>query len=136
MDPKCQYVKMNDDHFIPVLGFGTYALPEVPKSKTLEATKVAIEAGFRHIDAAYFYNNEEEVGLAIRSKIAEGIVKREDIFYTSKLWCTCHQPELVQPSLERSLKKLQLDYVDLYLIHFPVSLKKDVGIVIIEKKPK
>ncbi|XP_008563847.1 PREDICTED: prostaglandin-E(2) 9-reductase-like, partial [Galeopterus variegatus] len=56
----------------------------VPKSKTLETTKVAIEAGFRHIDSAYFYNNEEEVGLAIRSKIAEGIVKREDIFYTSK----------------------------------------------------
>ncbi|XP_062955070.1 aldo-keto reductase family 1 member C3-like isoform X1 [Cynocephalus volans] len=123
MDPKYQCVKLNDGHFIPVLGFGTYAPPEDPKNKTLEATKVAIEAGFRHIDSAYFYNNEEEVGLAIRSKIAEGIVKREDIFYTSKLWCTFHRPELVRPGLETSLKRLQLDYVDLYLIHFPMSLK-------------
>ncbi|XP_008561556.1 PREDICTED: aldo-keto reductase family 1 member C4-like isoform X3 [Galeopterus variegatus] len=133
MDPKYQCVKLNDGHFIPVLGFGTYAPPEDPKNKTLEATKVAIEAGFRHIDSAYFYNNEEEVGLAIRSKIAEGIVKREDIFYTTKLWCTFHRPELVRPGLETSLKRLQLDYVDLYLIHFPMSLKamekcKDAGL--------
>ncbi|CAO2595151.1 Estradiol 17 beta-dehydrogenase 5 [Lemmus lemmus] len=69
------------------------------------------------------YQNEEEIGLAIQSKIAEGTVKREDIFYTTKLWCTCHRPELVQVCLEQSLKKLQFDYVDLYLIHFPVSLK-------------
>ncbi|XP_062954770.1 aldo-keto reductase family 1 member C1-like [Cynocephalus volans] len=123
MDPKCQSVKLNDGHFIPVLGFGTYAHPKVPKSEAGEATKLAIDAGFRHIDSAYFYNNEEEIGLAIRSKIADGIVKREDIFYTSKLWCTFHQPQLVRTALERSLKKLQLDYVDLYLIHSPVSMK-------------
>ncbi|XP_072874781.1 aldo-keto reductase family 1 member C1 isoform X2 [Chlorocebus sabaeus] len=97
--------------------------PLVPKNKALEATKLAIEAGFRHIDSAHLYNNEEYVGLAIRSKIADGTVKREDIFYTSKLWCNSHRPELVRPALERSLKNLQLDYVDLYLIHFPVSLK-------------
>ncbi|KAL6086476.1 hypothetical protein STEG23_033766, partial [Scotinomys teguina] len=95
----------------------------VPKTKATEATKIAIDAGFRHIDSACMYQNEEEVGLAIRSKIAEGIVKRDDIFYTSKLWCTFHRPELVQFCLEQSLKKLQLDYVDLYLIHFPISLK-------------
>nr|BAB29627.1 unnamed protein product [Mus musculus] len=88
-----------------------------------KATKIAIDAGFRHIDSAYFYQNEEEVGLAIRSKVADGTVRREDIFYTSKLPCTCHRPELVQPCLEQSLRKLQLDYVDLYLIHCPVSMK-------------
>nr|XP_051676339.1 prostaglandin-E(2) 9-reductase [Oryctolagus cuniculus] len=96
---------------------------EVPKSEALEDTKLAIDAGFRHIDSAYLYKNEEEVGLAIRSKIADGVVKRQDIFYTSKLWSTFHRPELVRPSLEESLKKLQLDYVDLYIIHYPVSLK-------------
>ncbi|EHB16402.1 Aldo-keto reductase family 1 member C1-like protein [Heterocephalus glaber] len=123
MNSKHRCVKLNDGHFMPVLGFGTYAPAEVPKSKAGEATKLAIDAGFRHIDCAYFYQNEEEVGQAIRSKIADGTVKREDIFYTSKLWSTFHQPQLVQSCLERSLKKLQLDYVDLYLIHFPVSMK-------------
>ncbi|NP_001075719.1 prostaglandin-E(2) 9-reductase [Oryctolagus cuniculus] len=129
MDPKFQRVALSDGHFIPVLGFGTYAPEEVPKSKAMEATKIAIDAGFRHIDSAYFYKNEKEVGLAIRSKIADGTVKREDIFYTSKLWCTFHRPELVRPSLEDSLKNLQLDYVDLYIIHFPTALKPGVEII-------
>nr|XP_020010614.1 aldo-keto reductase family 1 member C13-like isoform X2 [Castor canadensis] len=133
MNSKHQQVKLNDGHFIPGLGFGTYTPEEVPKSKTMEATKMAIDAGFRHIDTAYSYHVEEEVGQVIQSKIADGTVKREDIFLTSKLWCTFHRPELVQPSLERSLKKLQLDYVDLYLIHYPVPIKamekcKDAGL--------
>ncbi|KAM9673938.1 aldo-keto reductase family 1 member C3-like isoform 1-T1 [Trichechus inunguis] len=123
MDLKRHCVKLNDGHFIPVLGFGTYASTETPKIKPEEATKLAIDAGFRHIDSAYVYENEEEVGRAIRSKIADGIVKREDIFYTSKLWATFFRPELVRPALENSLKKLQLDYVDLYIIHSPVALK-------------
>ncbi|XP_048668572.1 aldo-keto reductase family 1 member C3-like isoform X7 [Marmota marmota marmota] len=133
MNSKHQYVELNDGHFIPRLGFGTYKPQEVPNSKTIEATKIAIEAGFRHIDCAYAYQVEEEVGLAIRSKIADGTVKREDIFYTSKLWSTFHRPELVQSCLEKSLKKLNFDYVDLYLIHSPMELKamekcKDAGL--------
>ncbi|ELW48336.1 Prostaglandin-E(2) 9-reductase [Tupaia chinensis] len=116
-------VKLNDGHFMPVLGFGTYASDDVPKSKVGEATKIAIDVGFRHIDAAYFYQNEEEVGKAIREKIADGTVKREDIFYTTKLWTTFFRPELVQQGLERSLKKLQLDYVDLFIIHVPFAMK-------------
>ncbi|XP_032740380.1 estradiol 17 beta-dehydrogenase 5 isoform X2 [Rattus rattus] len=123
MNSKQQTVRLSDGHFIPVLGFGTYAPQEVPKSKAVEATKIAIDAGFRHIDSAAMYQNEKEVGLAIRSKIADGTVKREDIFYTSKVWCTFNHPERVQVCLERSLKQLQLEYVDLYLIHFPMALK-------------
>ncbi|XP_044618075.1 aldo-keto reductase family 1 member C15-like isoform X1 [Equus asinus] len=116
-------VKLNDGHFMPVLGFGTYALEEVPKSKAREATKVAIDVGFRHIDSAYVYQNEEEVGKALREKMADGTVKREDIFYTTKLWSTFLRPELVRPALERSLKKLGLDYVDLFIMHFPIPMK-------------
>ncbi|KAB0353360.1 hypothetical protein FD755_023934 [Muntiacus reevesi] len=123
MDPKRQKVKLNDGHFIPVLGFGTYAPEEVAKMEALEFTPFAIEVGFRHIDCAHFYQNEEQVGQAIQSKIADGTVKREDIFCTSKLWCTSFRPELVQPALEKSLKSLQLDYVDLFIIHFPLALK-------------
>ncbi|XP_010589074.2 aldo-keto reductase family 1 member C1-like isoform X2 [Loxodonta africana] len=134
MDLKCHCLKLNDGHFIPVLGYGTYASSEAPKGKAEEATKLAIDAGFRHVDSAYLYQNEEEVGRAIRSKIADGTVKREDIFYTSKLWATFLRPELVRPALEKSLKKLQLVYVDLYIIHFPMALKalekcKDAGLV-------
>nr|XP_020010896.1 aldo-keto reductase family 1 member C1 homolog isoform X1 [Castor canadensis] len=123
MNSKHQCVQLNDGHFIPVLGFGTAIVQESKRNKLLEAIKLAIDAGFRHIDTAYLYNNEEEVGLAIRSKIADDTVKREDIFLTSKLWCNFHQPQLVQLSLEKSLRQLQLDYLDLYVIHFPVSLK-------------
>ncbi|KAF4023313.1 hypothetical protein G4228_015616 [Cervus hanglu yarkandensis] len=254
MDSKSQRVKLNDGHFIPVLGFGTYAPPEVAKREALEFTPFAIEVGFRHIDCAHAYQNEEEIGQAIRSKIADGTVKREDIFCTSKalekckdagltksigvsnfnhkqleeilnkpglkykpvcnqvfdfeltpedmkaidglnrniryyefhqdaleftpfaievgfrhidcahayqneeqigqaiwskiadgtvkredifctskLWCTSFRPELVQPALEKSLKSLQLDYVDLYIMHYPLALKalekcKDAGL--------
>ncbi|XP_066136958.1 aldo-keto reductase family 1 member C15-like isoform X1 [Saccopteryx bilineata] len=124
MNPKRgRSVKLNDGHFMPVLGLGTAASEGVPKSKATEAIKVAIDVGFRHIDAAYLYENEEEVGKAIREKVADGTVKREDIFYTTKLWSTFFRPELVQQALERSLKKLQLDYVDLFLIHLPMAMK-------------
>ncbi|XP_047611257.1 aldo-keto reductase family 1 member C15-like [Phacochoerus africanus] len=116
-------VKLNDGHLMPVLGLGTLVSEGVPKSKATEATRVAIEVGYRHIDAAYFYENEEEVGNALREKIADGTVKREELFYTTKLWATFFRPELVRPALERSLKKLRLDYVDLFIIHVPFMMK-------------
>ncbi|XP_056373664.1 aldo-keto reductase family 1 member C1-like isoform X1 [Hyla sarda] len=96
---------------------------EYTKEQTVESTKLAIEVGYRHIDNAFLYGNEVQIGQAIRSKISDGTVKREDIFYTGKLWNNSHAPERVRPALERSLKNLQLDYMDLYLVHTPVALK-------------
>ncbi|KAI5262152.1 aldo-keto reductase family 1 member C3-like isoform X3 [Manis pentadactyla] len=123
------FVKLNDGLFMPTLGLGTSAPSKVAKSKVEEAIKIAIDAGYRHIDSAYMYLNEEEIGRAIQEKIANGTVKRQDIFYTSKLWGTFFHPELVQTGLEVSLRKVQLSYVDLYLIHFPVPLKPGEEIV-------
>ncbi|XP_005386920.1 PREDICTED: prostaglandin F synthase 1-like isoform X2 [Chinchilla lanigera] len=116
-------VKLNDGHLMPVLGLGTSAALKDATNKVEEAVAVAIDIGYRHIDSAYLYQNEEEIGRSLQKKISSGSVKRSDIFYTSKVWSTFLQPELVQTCLKASLKKLQLTYVDLYLIHFPVPLK-------------
>lgn len=117
------YVVLNDGHKMPVIGFGTYTPETYTKEQAGEGTKVAIEVGYRHIDCAFIYGNEVQVGQAIRSKIADGTVKREDIFYTGKLWSTSQTPERVRPALEHSLKDLQLDYMDLFLIHIPLEFK-------------
>ncbi|KAG9464059.1 hypothetical protein GDO78_020567 [Eleutherodactylus coqui] len=81
-----------------------------------EAIKTALDIGYRHVDCAYLYLTEHIMGKVFREKFLDGTLKREDLFYTSK-------PHLVRPALERSLHSLQLDYVDLYLIHHPTSLK-------------
>ncbi|XP_069619237.1 aldo-keto reductase family 1 member C1-like isoform X5 [Ranitomeya imitator] len=118
------YVVLNDGNKMPVIGFGTGTdTAKYTMEHAGESTKVAIDAGYRHIDCAFLYGNEVQIGQAIRSKIADGTVKREDIFYTGKLWCNNHTPERVRLGLEKSLKDLQLDYMDLFLIHHPVEFK-------------
>jgi diketogulonate reductase-like aldo/keto reductase len=105
---------------IPALGFGTLIPDPVA---TRMATKAALEAGFRVIDTAERYRTEKEVGEAMQDVFREGKVQREDVFVITKLWNTHHRPELVKPAFEASLKKLQLDYVDLYLIHTPFAFQ-------------
>jgi diketogulonate reductase-like aldo/keto reductase len=105
---------------IPALGFGTLIPDPVA---TRNATKAALEAGFRALDTAERYRTEKEVGEAMKEVFQAGKIKREDVFVATKLWNTNHRPERVKPAFEASLKKLQLDYVDLYLIHTPFAFR-------------
>ncbi|CAH1269909.1 AKR1B10 [Branchiostoma lanceolatum] len=105
---------------MPLLGLGTW---QSKAEEVYNAVKVAIDAGYRHIDTAWVYKNEKEVGQAIKEKIAEGKIKREDVFVTTKLFTAFSRPEHVRECMMQSLADLGLDYVDLYLIHSPLCFK-------------
>src|ERR1700683_1111965 len=118
-----RYTKMalnNGSAAIPALGFGTL-IPDPIATRI--ATKAALEAGFRQLDASERYRNETQVGDAIQEVFQEGEIQREDVFIATKLWNNNHRPERVKPAFEASLKRLQLDYVDLYLIHTPFAFQ-------------
>ncbi|KAJ7644666.1 NADP-dependent oxidoreductase domain-containing protein [Roridomyces roridus] len=102
---------------IPSVALGVW---RSEKNKVGEAVKTALKAGYRHIDGAWIYRNEEEVGQALK----DSGVPREEVWITSKLWNTFHDPEDIEPALDESLAKLGVDYLDMYLIHWPVA-KKD-----------
>ena len=105
---------------MPALGFGTL-IPD--RQATVQATKAALEAGFRHLDCAERYRNEDAVGEAMQAVFRAGKIRREEIFVTTKLWNSNHRPERVLPAFEASLRRLQIDYVDCYLIHTPFAFQ-------------
>ena len=105
---------------IPAAGFGTL-IPDPLVTK--QATKAALEAGFRHLDCAERYRNEAAVGEAIQEGFTAGTLLREDLFVTTKLWNTNHRPERVKPAFEASLRRLQLDHIDCYVIHTPFAFR-------------
>jgi len=105
------------------VGLGTW---KATGEEVKEAVKNAIDTGYRHIDTAAIYGNEVEIGEVLSEVFKKGVLKRDDVFITSKLWNDAHHEASVIPALKESLKKLQLDYLDLYLIHWPVATKKGV----------
>ncbi|XP_013196732.2 aldo-keto reductase AKR2E4-like isoform X2 [Amyelois transitella] len=115
-------IKLLDGRNVPAFALGTWLGNNTkPSSHEVEdAVTWAIEAGYRHIDTAFAYKVEDQVGRAVAKKIGEG-VRREDLFITTKLWNSFHARDQVAPALRESLKKLNLTYVDLYLIHWPVG---------------
>jgi len=117
---KLRYTRIplnNGSGAIPAVGFGTL-IPD--PTATRQATKTALEVGFRHFDCAERYRNEEAVGEAMQEAFGGGI-RREDVFVTTKLWNTNHRPERVKPAFDASRRRLQIDYVDCYIIHTPFA---------------
>ena len=112
-----EYVTLNNGLKMPMVGFGVFRVPD--KKECEESVYQAIKAGYRLIDTAAAYYNEDAVGAAVKRAIADGLCTREDLFITSKLWLQDYGYENAKKGIETSLKLLGVDYIDLYLLHQP-----------------
>jgi alcohol dehydrogenase (NADP+) len=118
-----KHIPVAEGHTIPALGLGTW---KANKGEVAAAVSEAIKIGYRHIDCAPIYMNEQEVGTALNAALKAGQVKRDELWITSKLWNNAHAQKHVRPALEKTLRELQLDHLDLFLIHWPVHFQPNV----------
>ena len=124
---------------MPAMGLGTW---QMAGEVATNAVKSAIELGYRHLDCAAVYGNEKDIGVALEDTFSGSSVDRDDVWVTSKLWNNRHQPDLVESALRETLADLRLDYLDLYLIHWPVAFRPELnrpdtgeGFVSLEEMP-
>ena len=117
-----QYASLSNGDQMPLLGLGTW---KSESRQVYTAVREAIKIGYRHIDCASVYGNEKEVGDAIRDAIQNHDVTRSELWITSKLWSNCHGKDRVEAALNQSIQNLSVDYLNLYLIHWPVSIKPE-----------
>lgn len=113
-------IALADGSLLPSIGLGLW---KIDPSQTAGIVQAAIQCGYQHIDAACDYGNEAQAGEGIQRAIQSGLYQREQLWITSKLWNTYHRPEHVLPAIKRTLTDLRLEYLDLYLIHFPIALR-------------
>ncbi|XP_058796845.1 aldo-keto reductase family 1 member B1-like [Phymastichus coffea] len=128
MPPQVETIILSNGYKVPAIGLGTWQGGNDP-GEVYEAVQIAIDEGYRHFDCASVYGNEAEIGKALQEKITAGVVKREDLYIVTKIWNDEHKEKLVVPACQRSLKKLGLGYIDLYLVHWPLSYPDDVDYI-------